>query len=535
MELSTTLDPIDNLIPVLSPEDKEGILAYFAVAEKYHDELSKRAVEELQDHPIFGKLIKGMSEEVIDARSKLNRQLQRNAFVHGNWRPYIEYQIQQGIGYAKMGLDFKSWYEVVGLARNYITPFLHLEFGNGEKFLQALGGMNTLMDIGMSILGEAYMEEKRGIIKQANDRLSSIFEATADILFVLEVEENERYRLSAVNHAFVSVAGRPIEEIIDKYVHEITPAASLDHVLDQYRQAIEGKKTVKWEQTIAYPTGDVIGAVSIVPLFDDAGGCIRLVGAVHDITEQKLAEIEIKKLNEELEHKVIQRTVELEAAVKELDSFTYSVSHDLRAPLRGVNGYASMLVEDYGPQLDDEGRRIIDAIRASATKMGTLIDELLSFSQLGRKEIKRNTVEMNALVKVVTMEIDRSIPHNATIHIGSLHAVQADYGLLHQVMFNLIANAVKYSSKKSNPVVEIASEQRANELVFSVKDNGSGFDMKYAGKLFGVFQRLHSQEEFPGSGVGLAIVQRIVTRHGGRVWAEAEVDEGATFYFTLGN
>ena len=221
------------------------------------------------------------------------------------------------------------------------------------------------------------------------------------------------------------------------------------------------------------------------------------------------------------------------AVNKELEAFTYSVSHDLRAPLRAINGYAEILNEDYGTKMDEEAKRIIGIVKYNATRMGTLIDDLLTFSQLGRKEMKKTSVDMNELTKEVLTEINKSFSHQAKIKVSKLHHVKADYGLLHQVMFNLISNGVKYSSKKTNPVVEITSEEKEGEVIFSVKDNGAGFDMKYADKLFGVFQRLHSQEEYEGTGVGLAIVLRVIARHKGRVWADGKVNEGATFKFSL--
>lgn len=218
---------------------------------------------------------------------------------------------------------------------------------------------------------------------------------------------------------------------------------------------------------------------------------------------------------------------------KELDAFTYSVSHDLRAPLRAINGYAQMLNEDYGTILDEEGKRITETIRNNATKMATLIDELLAFSRLGRKELQKKEIDMNELTKATLIELNKSITHNAKINIGKLHKVKADYGLLQQVMFNLISNAIKYSSKKEHPLVEIFSEQKNDEVILSIKDNGAGFDMRYYDKLFGVFQRLHKQNEFEGIGVGLAIIHRIIVKHGGKIWAEGKVNEGAVFNFSL--
>jgi signal transduction histidine kinase len=223
------------------------------------------------------------------------------------------------------------------------------------------------------------------------------------------------------------------------------------------------------------------------------------------------------------------KTAELSAANKELDSFAYSVSHDLRAPLRAIDGFALMLDEDYARQLDDEGRRLIGVVRSSAQRMSQLIDDLLQFSRLGRKELANERVDMGQVAREVAAEI---APGSA-IEIAQLPAARGDRPLLRQVWVNLIGNAVKYSGKTHNPRVEVGARTEGPMTVYWVRDNGAGFDMKFAAKLFGVFQRLHRPEEFPGTGVGLAIVQRVVTRHGGRIWAEAEPNKGACFYFTL--
>jgi len=234
-------------------------------------------------------------------------------------------------------------------------------------------------------------------------------------------------------------------------------------------------------------------------------------------------------------YEVIERTRQLESANKELDSFSYSVSHDLRAPLRAVNGYARMLEEDYGPSFDSEGKRLLGEVQKNASRMGTLIDDLLAFSKLGKKEIKKSVVDMKVVTDQALQDIGQTIHHHANIRLGHLFPVMADRALMEHVMTNLLSNAIKYSSKKEKAVIEIESILKNEEIIFSVKDNGVGFDMKYVDKLFGVFQRLHSSEEFPGTGVGLAIVHRIIQKHEGKIWAEGKTGEGATFFFSLPN
>ena len=239
----------------------------------------------------------------------------------------------------------------------------------------------------------------------------------------------------------------------------------------------------------------------------------------------------VKDYADQLESRVLERTAELEVANKDLASFSYSVSHDLRAPLRAVDGYAQMLEEDYAARLDDEGRRMLAAVRGNSQRMGQLIDDLLAFSRLGRQAVAKQPVDMAVLVNEVCREAAGNAP--VSISVGPLPPTRADPRLLKQALLNLVANAVKYSSKRDDARVEIAGSEDISETLYWVRDNGAGFDMRYAAKLFGVFQRLHSQEEFPGTGVGLAIVQRVVTRHGGRVWAEGKPGEGACFYLAL--
>ena len=244
--------------------------------------------------------------------------------------------------------------------------------------------------------------------------------------------------------------------------------------------------------------------------------------------------VQVKNAHEELENKVSSRTKELEMVNKELEAFSYSVSHDLRAPLRAVSGYAMMLKEDYEDKFDDEARRITGNILSNVKMMGRLIDDLIAFSRLGKREVKRRTTDMEALAGACVTELKQGWPtEKFLVSLDPLPSCKGDEDLLKQVWMNLIGNAMKYSSKKPHPQINIGSMDDGKSTVYFVRDNGEGFDMKYADKLFKVFQRLHSHEEFEGTGVGLALVKRILDKHQGEIWAESTPGQGAVFYFKL--
>ncbi len=362
---------------------------------------------------------------------------------------------------------------------------------------------------------------------ESEERYRNLFENNPVPMWVYDLGTLE---FLAVNDAAVFHYGYSEKEFLSMTIKDIRPPENIPALLEDVAKRsskYEGRKVWKHQKR----DGTIIDVEISSHDFVFDGKSSRLVLA-NDVTERKRAEEALSTLNETLEHRVAKRTAQLEAANKELESFSYSVSHDLRAPLRAIDGFARIFVEDYTGGLDDEGRRVLDVIRTNAQNMGILIDDLLAFSRLGRKEIESTKIDMKELAESVSRELYPDAGSNP-FNIDDLPPASGDIALMRQVLANLFSNALKYSGKNFGADITVGSYSENGENVYFVRDQGVGFDMRYSNKLFQVFQRLHSPEEFEGTGVGLAIVHRVIQRHGGRVWAEGVVDEGATFYFSL--
>jgi PAS domain S-box-containing protein len=338
------------------------------------------------------------------------------------------------------------------------------------------------------------------------------------------------------NKAFCQMLGYTKKEMKDADWRELTHPDDIKKNDEITTSILRGeKRSARWEKRYLRKNGEVIWVDITTTLQRDANGQpLYFITTVIDITERKRAEEKINQLNSELEKRVMERTYQLEEANKELQAFAYSVSHDLRAPLRAINGFSEFIVDDYGSKIDDEGRRLLGLIRSNTQKMDQLITDILSLSRVTRGEHRLSKVDMTKMAFSMLNEVvSPEALEKIVVKIGIMPETYADSTFIKQVWINLISNAVKFSSGKKRPEIKIGGYCENEFNIYFVKDNGVGFDPEYSSKLFGVFQRLHKASEFEGTGVGLAIVQRIVHRHGGKVWAEGKVGKGAAFYFSL--
>ena len=387
---------------------------------------------------------------------------------------------------------------------------------------------NLLPSIGVEAIVVNYRDISHG--KEFEEELKiakKIFEHSIDMLCVAGFDGY----FKVLNPAWSKTLGWSTEELLSKpwisYVHagDIDATSQIKSVIINGQEIFQFKNryickdgSIKWLSwnTFPYPAENI------------------MFGVARDVTDMINAENEIRELNDELESRVIKRTAQLEDANKNLEAFSYSVSHDLRSPLRAISGFSKILIEEYSEDLKPEMKRLLVDIISNSLNMNQLIDDLLEFSRLGRKKIRKVSINMTNLFQEIFDEL--KVLENKRVVIlklKNLHAGFGDYSLIKQVIKNLLSNAIKYTSKKTKAVITIDSLEKENEVIYSVSDNGVGFDMKYVEKIFVVFQRLHSKNEFEGTGVGLAIAKNIITRHGGKIWVESRINEGTKFYFSL--
>ncbi len=371
----------------------------------------------------------------------------------------------------------------------------------------------------------AELEETYRALRQNEERLRQAFDNMFEGVQIVSFD----WRYLYFNDTFVRHSKHSRDDLAAHTVLELYPGIEKTNIYTVYERCFKERVAIQLQNEFKFPDGSVSWfELSFQPVPEG----VFIISM--DITDRKKAEADLRKLNAELEERVIQRTEQLELSNKELEAFSYSVSHDLRAPLRSIDGFSNVLLKEYQERLDDQGKDYLGRVRAAAQRMGQLIDDLLGLSRVSRAELRRETVDLSAMAQTIlgglqAGEPDRTV--NAVIAGGVI--AEGDARLLSVVLENLLANAWKFTQKRSGPTIEFGVKHTDGEHAYFVRDNGAGFEMKYADKLFGAFQRLHGSAEFEGTGIGLATVQRIVRRHGGRVWAEGQVNDGATFYFTL--
>ena len=403
------------------------------------------------------------------------------------------------------------------------TKIIHRRF---TPFLKPEYQEDYVMGFGIEVTELIETQEK---LKENERRLRLVMESSHDAIFALDINE----KVIFLNPSCEPIFGWNKDKIVGKHINEflkLNDSKKIPNLIDLNSPDYSKRF---FELSLKIKHGKQLDVeLNVITVKMDSDQTIFMCFA-RNITEQKNAEKRIQELNNSLEHKVQERTRELQIANKEMESFSYSVSHDLKSPLRAIAGYANILQEDYKEKFDTEGQHFLNEVIRNADRMSHLIDSLLSFSRLGKKEVKKIEFDLQDLAKSVLEDLKPFPNPNATIKIEALGKAFADPDLIRQVFFNLIGNSLKYSSKKENPEISVSAKENQDETVISISDNGVGFNMEYYDKLFGVFQRLHSDKEFQGTGVGLALSQKIITKHGGQIWANSIENFGSSFFFTL--
>jgi PAS domain S-box-containing protein len=528
--------------PTLSAQQSAGLQDYWKIYEQHRDEVDAELWRLITSIPQF-KAILG-DRDLTSPEQQDNIERQRRAIYHNDWEPFLSGLWEQGQLYAMLELNFKTWLEIISVFRQMVRPHLLMAYGdNTPRLLAAMEGADMLIEVMMSVIGASYLEYNQRRIQQQEktiqtaierERMDQIFrgllESAPDAIVVVD----SHGRVVLVNSQLEKMFGYKRDEVIGQPIELLVPARFHDRH-SSHREKYTQEPRVR-------PMGiglELFGQrkdgsefsveISLSPLETQDGTLIS--ASIRDVTERKKNVEKIHELNQDLE----QRASQLEAANRELEAFSYSVSHDLRAPLRTIDGFSLALLEDFGEQLPDEGRNYLMRIRTAAQRMAQLIDDLLNLSRLSRAPLNPEPTNLSKIAQQVIQNLQRESPDRlVNISIMPNIVAECDPRLIKVVFENLLSNAWKFTSKQDMAQIEFGQmDDPENGQVFFVRDNGAGFDMAYVNKLFGAFQRLHTNSEFPGIGIGLAIVQRIINRHGGRIWAEGVVNGGATFYFTL--
>ncbi|WP_421897101.1 sensor histidine kinase [Marinoscillum sp.] len=532
---------IKGLRPKFDSEDVLALEAYDDFMDEHHHDIAEKLRMILAKHPVLGAILNSMTTEQLDQQDEESRILQKKAIREQAWDSYAAQLLDQGVAYAQMGLQFSDWSYIVKVYRDYAQPYISAKLtGDIRGMLLTLAGMNKIIDFALNVIAESYFLEKERIISAERDKTREalrqltvseaqvrvLFENSTDVIFMVD----EHGIILYINHV---AEGLEKNEVIGSSFYDYqTPATRL--VLEAgVRGVFETGKSSVIDHEAVLKGGNRFYTSSIAPIFE--GDQVRKVAVIaRDNTEQVLANRRVEEMNKVLEQRVDERTAELQNINRELESFSYTVSHDLRAPIRAIDGFTKVLAKKAKGILGSQENHYLQMIVENTTKMGQLIDDLLAFSRIGRVERQLANFDMAHLIRQVFAELTQlNEKPKISFFVGDLPQVPADREMIKLVWSNLLDNALKFSSTREEVIIKITAEETPQEMIYHIEDNGVGFEMEFVGKVFGVFQRLHSDDEFEGTGVGLAIVQRIVQRHQGRVWAHSELNNGAIFSFSL--
>lgn len=536
--------------------------AMFCVGRKQTEQMLKKAQDELEQK-VTERTIELKNEiaerkkaaKTLSEREQLFRAVFQDtsvgiALVDKDGRPFeTNPALQQLLGYTNeafqnltfadfthpddLETDLALYGELVGGKRNHYKIEKRYYTKEGKLIWGLLSVSLVRTPTGEPLFAVGLVEDITEA-KEASEQIQRLATVVRDSNDAITLQDFDG-KILAWNKGAEKIYGWPEAEALKMNINQIAPAKTQAERSAFTKTLLGGDPLVSFETQRNTKDGQQVDIWLTATIQKDAHGKPSAIATTErDITKYKQVEKEIRTLNQELEQRVSERTAELETANKELQAFSYSISHDLRAPLRAIDGFSDILIEEYLSQLPQDAQRYLGLIQENAVQMGQLIDDLLTFSRLSRQPLQTEPVDPANLVRNVLEDLhplqkDRQIE----VTVKDLPTCQADPALLRQVFTNLLSNALKYTRPRDVAKIEVGSQTEDGRTVYAIKDNGTGFDMRYAEKLFGVFQRLHRAEEFEGTGVGLAIVQRIIHRHGGRIWAEAEVDQGAQFYFTI--
>jgi PAS domain S-box-containing protein len=515
------------ILPNFSESDIETLKYYFEFNKRYYEKINEELRPDLADHPVFGPLLKRQTPEQQKAQNERSLELQRKAIYQNDWNEYSKDLMTQGITYARMNVSYVDWYSLIKIYKDHLIPHIKKDFPGSLEVISFIDGLTKFIDYAMYGIAEAYFTEKNNIIKAKEERFRAIFENSVDNILLID-KNRIIIAINRVEYRYTK------EEVIGKSLFDFQMPESVEVLKKAIDSVFKNKTPFMYENEFMNNGKKLYFSSSISPIFSGDGEVDNVVFITRDISAQKKSEIEIRDMNTILELKVNERTEELKKTNNELEQFAFVASHDLREPLRTISNFVGLFQKQYKGKLDKNADEYLRFISDSTGRMETLITDLLDYSRIGKTDLDKTKLDCNILLKEVLNDLSKSINEsNAEIHSEQLPMLMGYPTEIKSVFQNLLSNAIKFQKKDAHPIVHITVKDNASEWLFGVKDNGIGIDKTYFNKLFVLFQRLHSKEEYPGTGIGLVQCKKIIELQGGKIWVESELGKGSIFYFTI--